>query len=103
MGLMARKTWQDDIQDSLARQLADLQREVSSLGRQVARYGGEAQNEVGDLGEALWHQGELVARQIGREATRLRRTAQEHPVPVVVGVVAIIGVLAALSLAMGRR
>lgn len=102
MGWLASRTWQDEIQERIARQLAELQHEVAALGKSVARTGGHIQEDAGDLSEALWHGGEMAAQQFSKGAVRLGRAARENPVPVVVAVVAAIGVIAALSLAFGH-
>jgi len=103
MGWLARRRWQEEVQDRLTHQLAGIRRDVASLGRSVAVRGGHLQHDAGDIGEALWHGGEVVARQFGRQATRAGRALKEDPMPAVIGVVAIVGVVAALSLAFGRK
>lgn len=103
MGWSARRRWQDEVQGRLAHQLSELRRDVASLGKSVAVSGGHLQHDAGDIGEALLHGGEAVARQLGQQARRVGRAIREDPMPAVVGVVAIVGVVAALSLAFGRR
>ncbi len=103
MGWLARKSWQDEVQDRLAHQLSEIRRDVASLGKSVAVRGGHLQHDAGDIGEALWHGGEAVARQLGQQARRTGRALREDPMPAVIGVVAIVGVVAALSLAFGRK
>lgn len=103
MGWFAKKRWQDEVQDRVAHQLSELRRDVSTLGTSVARYGGHLQDDAGDIGGALWHGGEAVARQLSQQARRAGRAIREDPMPAVIGVVAIVGVVAALSLAFGRR
>lgn len=103
MGWSDRRGWQDGLQRNLSRQLADLQEEVSSLGRSVARYGGQVQHEAESLGDALWHGGEMVTQQLGREAKRIGRAVRQDPLPAAVAIVALVGVVAALSLAFARK
>lgn len=103
MGWSDRNGWQDSLQRNLSRQLADLQEEVSSLGRSVARYGGQVQHDAGSLGDALWQGGETVTQQLGREARRIGKAVRQDPLPAVVAIVALVGVVAALSLAFGRK
>ena len=110
MGWLAKRRWQDEVQDRLVHQLAEIRRDVASLGKSVAVRGGHLHHDAGDIGEALWHGGEsllhggeAVARQFGRQATRAGRALKEDPMPAVIGVVAIVGVVAALSLAFGRK
>lgn len=103
MGRFAGRRWQDEVQDRIVRQLSELQDQVSSLGQSVARRGGDIQDDVSDFGDAIWHGGELAARQIGREASRIGRAVRHDPLPAVVGVVALVGVVAALSIAFGRK
>ncbi len=95
--------WPDRLQRNLSHQLSDLQKEVSSLGKSIARYGGQVQHDADSLGDALWHGGEVVTQQLGREARRIGKAVRQDPLPAVFAVVALVGVVAALSLAFARK
>jgi hypothetical protein len=103
MGWSHRRRWQDEVQERVAHQLSAIRHDVAALGKSVAVRGGHLQHDAGDIGEALWHGGEAMARQLGRQATRASRALREDPMPAVIGVVAIVGVVAALGLAFGRK
>lgn len=103
MGWLDKRGWQDDAQARLSHQLSELQKETSALARAVARYGDRFGDDAEDFGEAVWHGAEAAAKQFGRELQRVGRAVRKDPLPAVAAVVALVGVVAALSLAFGRR
>ena len=96
---MARsRHWTDalDIED-LSRQLSTLRHDVAGVSRAVSRYGSHTAHDVGDQ---LWHQGEIVARQLGRQAKKAGKAVKEDPVP---AIVAVAGFALFLNLLLGRK
>lgn len=96
---MARsRHWTDALDiEELSRQLSSLRRDVAGVSRSVSRYGS---NTAHDVGDQLWHQGEIVARQIGRQARKAGKAVKNDPVP---AVVAIAGFALFLNLVLGRK
>lgn len=89
---MARHTSLFDL-DDLARQISSLRHEVRGAGR----YGAHA---VHDVGDQLWHGGEIVARQLGRTAKKAGRAVRDDPIP---AVVAVAGFALFMNLVLGRK
>lgn len=96
---MARsRHWTDALDiEELSRQLSSLRRDVAGVSRSVGRYGSHTAHDVGDQ---LWHQGEVVARQLGRQAKKAGKAVKEDPVP---AIVAIAGFVLFLNLVLGRK
>lgn len=96
---MARsRHWSDALDiDDLSRQLASLRHDVAGVSRAVTRYGSHAAHDVGDQ---LWHQGEIVARQISRQAKKAGKAVKDDPVP---AIVAVAGFALLLNLILGRK
>lgn len=96
---MSRKRhWTDAIDiDELSRQLSSLRQDVAGVSRAVGRYGAHA---AGDIGEQLWHQGEVVAQQLGRQAIKAGKAVRQDPMP---AIVAIAGFALLMHLVLGRR
>jgi len=96
---MARsRHWTDALDlEEITRQLASLRQDVSGVSRAVARYGAHTADNVGD---ELWHQGELIARRLGKQAIKAGRAVKEDPVP---AVVALAGFACFLRLVLGRK
>lgn len=90
--------WTDalDLED-LSRQLSSLRHDISGISRSVSRYGAHTAN---DIGEELWHQGEIVAKQLGRQARKAGKAIKNDPVP---AVVAVAGFALFLNLLLGRK
>ena len=63
----------------------------------MSRYGAHTPN---DIGEELWHQGEIVAKQLGRQARKAGKAIKNDPVP---AVVAVAGFALFLNLLLGRK
>ena len=96
---MARtRHWTDalDLED-ITRQLSHLRHDLSGISRAVSRYGAHAASDVGDQ---LWHQGEVVARQLGRQAAKAGKAVKDDPVP---AVVAVAGFALFMRLILGRK
>jgi hypothetical protein len=96
---MARnRHWTDALDiDELSRQLSGLRRDLSGASRSMTRYGSHAAHDVGDQ---LWHGGEMVARQLGRQAKKAGKAVKEDPVP---AIVAVAGFALLLNLVLGRK
>lgn len=91
-------------QEQLAQQVSRLARDVSAMSRSVQRMGAEAGAEAGDtashlFGEAL-HQGEVLARDISKQARHVTRAVRKDPVPTII---AVAGLALLLSLLLGRK
>jgi hypothetical protein len=107
MAWFQRRDWRDDVSDNVAHHLSSLRREVMALsgeagryGHQLAdRYGPRVAHSAGEIGEALAHQGAVVAQQLGKQARRAGRAVKDDPVPTVV---AVVGLLCLASLVMAR-
>ena len=96
---MARtRHWTDalDLED-ITRQLSHLRHDLSGISRAVSRYGAHTASDVGDQ---LWHQGEVVARQLGRQAAKAGKAVKDDPVP---AVVAVAGFALFMRLILGRK
>ena len=90
--------WTDALDvEELSRQLSSLRHDVAGVSRAVGRYGSHAAHDVGDQ---LWHQGEVVARKLGRQAKKAGKAVKEDPVP---AIVAVIGFGLFLNLVLGRK
>ena len=87
----------DELLEHLSRQLSSLHHDLSGVSRAVSRYGAHT---VHDVGDQLWHQGEIVARQLGRQAKKAGKAIKNDPVP---AVVAVAGFALFLNLLLGRR
>jgi hypothetical protein len=83
--------------DDLAHQISSLRHEVAGVSRSVGRYGSHAAHDVGDQ---LWHQGEIAAKLLGRQAKKAGKAVREDPVP---AVVAVAGFALFLNLVLGRK
>ena len=96
---MARtRHWTDALDlEEITRQLASLRHDVAGVSRAVARYGAHTAN---DMGDELWHQGEVIARQLGKQAIKAGRAVKDDPVP---AVVALAGFACFLRLVLGRK
>lgn len=96
---MARnRHWSDALDiDELTRQLSSLRRDVAGVSKNVTRYGAHAAHDVGDQ---LWHGGEVVARQLGRQAKKAGKAVKEDPIP---AIVAVAGFALFLNLVLGRK
>lgn len=96
---MARsRHWSDALDlEELSRQLSSLRRDVAGVSRAVTRYGSHTAHDVGNQ---LWHGGELVARQLGRQARKAGKAVKDDPVP---AIVAVAGFALLLNLLLGRR
>src|SRR5687768_9609652 len=92
------KHWTDALDiDELGRQLSSLRHDMAGVSRAVSKYGSHTAHDVGDQ---LWHQGEVVAKQIGRQAKKAGRAVKNDPLPTVV---AVAGFALLLSLILGRK
>jgi len=90
--------WTDGLDlGDITRQLASLRRDMTSMTHSATRHGSHAAH---DMGDQLWHQGEVIARQIGRTAGKAGRAVKNDPVP---AVVAVAGFALLLSLVLGRK
>lgn len=85
-----------DIED-IARQLSSLRHDLSGVSRAVSRYGSHTAQDVGDQ---LWHQGEVLAHKLGRQVRKAGKAVKADPVP---AVVAVAGFALFLNLLLGRR
>lgn len=96
---MARhKHWTDALDiDELGRQLSSLRHDMAGVSRAVSKYGSHTAHDVGDQ---LWHQGEIVAKQIGRQAKKAGRAVKEDPIP---AMVAVAGFALFLSLVLSKK
>ncbi len=96
---MARsRHWTDALDiEELSRQLSSLRHDVAGVSRAVSRYGAHTAHDVGDQ---LWHQGEIVARQLSRQAKKAGKAVKEDPVP---AIVAVAGFALFLNLILGRK
>ncbi|RYE74418.1 MAG: hypothetical protein EOP19_27765 [Hyphomicrobiales bacterium] len=96
---MARsRNWTDSLDlEELSRQLSSLRHDVAGVSRAMTRYGSHTAHDVGDQ---LWHQGEVVARQLGRQAVKAGKAVREDPVP---AIVAVAGFALFLNLILGRK
>lgn len=96
---MARhRHWTDALDlEELSRQLSSLRHDMAGVSRAVSRYGAHTATDVGDQ---LWHQGEVVARQLGKQAVKAGRAVKDDPVP---AVVALAGFALFLRLVLGRK
>ena len=83
--------------DDLAHQISSLRREVAGVTRSVGRYGTHTAHDVGDQ---LWHQGEIAAKLLGRQAKKAGKAVRDDPVP---AVVAVAGFALFLNLVLGRK
>jgi hypothetical protein len=96
---MARtRHWIDalDLED-ITRQLSHLRHDVAGVSQAVSRYGVHTAN---DLGDQLWHQGEIVAKKLGRQAAKAGKAVKDDPVP---AVVAVAGFALFMRLILGRK
>lgn len=100
MGMLQKHDWRDVAPNDILHHLSQLRREVMALSGNAGRYGHQLQDGVGELGEALVHQGAEVARQVGRQAKKVGRAVQRDPVPTVV---VVFGLLCVASLVLGRK
>lgn len=90
--------WTDALDiEEITRQLASLRHDVAGVSRAVARYGAHTASDVGD---ELWRRGEVVARQLGKQAIKAGRAVKQDPVP---AVVALAGFACFLRLVLGRK
>jgi methyl-accepting chemotaxis protein len=108
--MLHERNWQN-AQEQLGHQVSRLAREVGEISRTVERMSAGARREAGEtaadlMGGAL-QQGELLAREVRRQAREVGkfgrevgRTVRKDPVPVIVGAAA---VLLLLSLLFGRK
>jgi hypothetical protein len=96
---MARhRHWTDALDlEELSRQLSSLRHDVAGVSRAVSRY---SAHTASDFGDQLWHQGEVVARQLGRQAIKAGRAVKDDPVP---AVVAVAGFALFMRLILGRK
>ena len=96
---MARtRHWTDalDLED-ITRQISHLRHDMAGVSRAVSRYGAHTANDIGDQ---LWHQGEVVARQVGKQAVKAGKAVKDDPVP---AVVAVAGFALFMRLILGRK
>ena len=104
MAMFQRSTWQHDAEEQLSHQLSRLSRDVADISRAVQHFGTDARHEAGaaaaDLLDGAWHQGEIVARRLGRQAQRAGKAVREDPVP---AIVAVAGFVLLLNLLLGRK
>jgi len=92
------RNWTDALDiEQLSRQLAHLRHDIAGMSRSATRYGSHTAHDVGDQ---LWHQGEVVARQLGKQAKKAGKAVKEDPVP---AIVAIAGFALFLNLVLGRK
>lgn len=90
--------WTDTIDlGDIAHQISTLRREMTGLTRSATKQGVHVAH---DLGDELWHQGEVVAREIGRTATKAGRAVKDDPLPTVV---ALAGFALFLRLVLGHK
>lgn len=89
---MSRRQSLFDLED-IARQISGLRHEM----RGASRYGAHAAHDVGDQ---LWHGGEVMARQLGRTARKAGKAVRDDPVP---AVVAVAGFALFLNLVLSRK
>lgn len=104
MTMFQRSNWQHDAEEQLSQQVSRLGRDVAEISRAVQRFGADARHEAGtvaaDLAGEAWHQGEIVARGLGRRARRAGKAVREDPVP---AIVAVAGFMLLLNLLLGRK
>lgn len=83
----------DDISDEIFTQLASLRKEIASIADSASKYSGnrfdDVQHNALALADDFRHQGEKVARQVGKQARIATKAAQDNPVPLVVALGAI--------------
>ena len=93
----------EELIDNLSRQIAMLRKEIAAITEAVNDYSGSTLEDVQHNAVALAREmrkgGELVVRQVGRNAERAGKAVQENPVPVVVA----LGTIALLSSLIFRR
>jgi uncharacterized membrane protein len=101
--MLHERKW-PEAQEQLAQQVARLAREVGAMSRTVQRTsaetGRDARETAADLlGEAL-QQGEILARELGKQARHVGTAVRRDPVPTIV---AVVGLMLLLSLVLGRK
>jgi len=86
----------EEMIDNLSRQIASLRKEIASISDAVSEYSGptfdDFQHNAAAIAKEVRQQGQVVARQVGRQATYAGKAVQENPVPVLValGTIALI-------------
>jgi len=86
----------EEMIDNLSRQIAALRKEISSISDAVSEYSGptfdDFQHNAAAIAKEVRQQGQVVARQVSRQATYAGKAVQENPVPVLValGTIALI-------------
>jgi ElaB/YqjD/DUF883 family membrane-anchored ribosome-binding protein len=104
MAFFQEKSWQEHAEEKIARQLSHLREEVDALTHSLQRMsrhvGKDAGHAANDLLDQAWHQGEVVAQQLGKQAVRTGRAVRKDPVPIIV---AVAGLALLASLLIGRR
>lgn len=101
--MLHERRW-PEAQEQLAQQVTRLAREVGAISRTVQRMSAETGREAGEtaadfVGEAL-QQGEMLARELGKQAQHVGTAVRRDPVP---AIVAVAGLVLLLSLAFGRK
>ena len=87
------------VSDNLTQQVAALRKQVDQLGHSVQDYGGHSiddlQHNAVAIAKEVRHQGQVVARQMGRQANVAGKAVHDNPVPVIValGTIALISTL----------
>ena len=93
----------EEMIDNLSHQIAMLRKEIASITEAVNDYSGstleDVQHNAVVLAREMRKGGELVARQVGRNAGRAGKAVQENPVPVIVA----LGTIALISALIFRR
>ena len=89
----------EEMIDNLSRQIAALRKEIASISDAVSDYSGptfdDFQHNAAAIAKEVRQQGQVVARQVSRQATHASKAVQENPVPVLValGTIALISAL----------
>jgi hypothetical protein len=83
--------------DNLAQQIAALRKQVDQISHSVHDYGDNSlddmQHNAVALAREVRHQGQVVARQVGRQANVAGEAVRDNPVPVAIA----LGTIALLS------
>ena len=101
--MLHERNW-PEAQEQLAQQVSRLAREVGAMSRTIQRMGAETGRDAGEtaadlVGEAL-HQGEMLAREFGKQARHVGTAVRRDPVPVIV---AVAGLVLLLNLVLDRK
>lgn len=91
-------------QEQLSQQVSRLAREVNAMSRSVQRMSAEIGSEAGDTAAHLisgaLHQGEVLARDIRKQARYVGSAVRKDPAP---AIIAVAGLALLLTLLLGRK